>query len=453
MARWRNAFFCFLLTIAAVAAWPQELAKDELGTAAGRTFSFQTFQGPQPITQSAEEIVGIGKVLWRTLSTNGTHGNYFGKYEVIRVFEPFQTRLLGADIIVFNDGARVNALDNVKRIIAGYLETAFGLSPADAARLSVLITKYNAAHRGDIAYLSQKYSPDVMSHLTEENAGIALSYAVWPGKTRLLIPFAHAAKGQPSVGVTPGQTETAATRGQVGADTTFAPSGGATTIGPATEGAGGTGVTGGTTSSSGGPDGSPAMARPESQGISSQTASPSASRVVTGFLGGFLSIGNLRWLILFALVLVAILAFLVVSILRTILSPAWARAVLRSVSEGHPLVEMVVTTQNRRIGMRNVHYLRPGASATVGSGRSKFLIYFVPVPRRMAILTYDGEKFTFVPLKVKLFPSLVGPLADCLGKVIPAKSTRGYPFTIVFRAFVSPIEEINRLMHSIRVPR
>jgi hypothetical protein len=392
--------------------------------------------------------VEIGKVLWRTLSVDGTRGNYFGKYEVIRAFDPSQIRLFGADIIVINDGARVNTLENVQRIVDGYLETSFGLSPADAARLGVLITKYNAAHRSDIAYLSQKYSPEVMSHLTTENAGMALSYVEWPGRTRLLIPLGHAANGQPSVGVTPGQAGKAAP---------FAPSSGARTTGPDGKGAGatgGTGVMGGTTSREGGAAGEPATAtRSESQGVGSQTSALGASRVGTGFLGRFLSTGNLRWLMLLVFVMVAILALIIAGILRAGLSPAWARAILRSVREGHPLVEMVVTTQNRRIGMRNVHYLRPGASATVGGGRSMFLIYFVPVPRRMAILTYDGKKYTFVPRKVELFPSLVGPIVDCLGKVIPAKSARGYPFTIVFRAFVSPLEVINRLMNSIRVPR
>jgi hypothetical protein len=481
IAGWRNAFFCLLLmTFAAFSAWPQELAKDELGTTAGRTFSFQSFHGPQSITQSAEQIVGIGKVLWRTLRTGGARGSYFGKYEVIRVFDPSQTRLLGADIIVFDADAGVNTLENVQRIVAGYLNAAFDLNPTDAARLSALITKYNAAHRGDIAYLSQKYAPGVRSHVTAENAGIALSYTEWPGRTRLLIPLGHTVNGQPSVGVTSGQAGEAATPGQAGGAATFGRSAGAGPNGPAAGGAiatGGTGssaqagVTGamsGTNSGAAGAAGSrieggatasapPAAGAPatssESKGVSSKTAAPGARREGAGSLGRFLFAGGLRWLILLLLVPVAILVFLVVRILRMEVSPAWAVAILRSAREGHPLVEMVVSTQNRRIGMRNVHYLPPGSSATVGGGRSLFLIYFVPVPRGMAILTYDGKKYTFVPRKVELFPSLAGPLVDCLGKTIPAKSTRGYPFTIVFRAFVSPLEEINRLMRSIRVPR
>jgi hypothetical protein len=122
----------------------------------------------------------------------------------------------------------------------------------------------------------------------------------------------------------------------------------------------------------------------------------------------------------------------------------------RSVREGHPLVEMVVIPQNTHIGHRNIHYLRPGSSGRVGSGRSMFLVYFVPVPRRMAILRYDGRSYSFVPLKSDLFPGVSAPVSDCLGKSIPACSLHGYRFTIIFRKFLPPLEQINRLMRSTR---
>ena len=173
----------------------------------------------------------------------------------------------------------------------------------------------------------------------------------------------------------------------------------------------------------------------------------------TGALGRFLTTGNARWLILLLLAAVLILVFVVIRLLRAGLSPRWALAVLQSAREGHPLVEMVVTTQNRHIGMRNVHYLRPGSSATVGGGRSTFLVYFVPVPHGMASLTYDGKKYTFVPRESELFPTLAGPVTDCLGKQIPAQSKLGYQFTIVFHNYLPPLEEINRLMRSVQVPR
>jgi Borrelia P83/100 protein len=480
----RNRILCILaLTLAATTAWPQELAKDELSKAADRAFSFTSFHGPQSITQSADEIVGIGEVLGKAIRAGGARGSYFGKYEAIRVFDPSQTRLLGADIIVFNAGAQVNTVDNVQRIVTGYLETAFGFSPVDAARLSALVAKYNAAHRGDIAYLSQKYSPSVMSHLNAENAGLALNYAEWPGKTRLLIPLGHAANGQPSVGGTPGQAGEAVTPGQTGEAATTRPASGSERSGPtagnagakgvpASPGAaGGAGFPGGTTGGGTGteksqpeggsvPPASPSSAgqpassaSSESQGVPSRSAIPGAGPKEPGAPGRFLPTTNLRWLLLLLLAAVVILVVLVVRILRAGLSPAWALEVLRSAKEGHPLVEMVVVTQNRHIGMRNVHYLPPGAAATVGGGHSTFLVYFVPVPRGIAILTYDGNSYSFVPRNHELFPSLTGPLTDCLGKEIPAKSIQGYPFTIVFRPFVSPLEEINKLMRSIRVPR
>ena len=100
------------LTLSTTTVWPQELAKDELSKAADRIFSFKTFHGSQSIAQSADEIVGIGRVLGQTLRASGTRGSYFGKYEAIRVFDQLQTNLLGADIIVLSAGAHVNSLDN-----------------------------------------------------------------------------------------------------------------------------------------------------------------------------------------------------------------------------------------------------------------------------------------------------------------------------------------------------
>ena len=130
-------------------------------------------------------------------------------------------------------------------------------------------------------------------------------------------------------------------------------------------------IEGGATASASPAAGAPATSS-ESKGVSSKTAAPGAGREETGSLGRFLFAGGLRWLILFLLVLVAILALLAFRILRAGLSPAWAVAVLRSVREGHPLVEMVVNTQNRRIGMRNVHYLPPDPRQLLAGAALRF---------------------------------------------------------------------------------
>ncbi len=166
---------------------------------------------------------------------------------------------------------------------------------------------------------------------------------------------------------------------------------------------------------------------------------------------GLFGINWYWWLLaLAALLLLALLVFLLVRLIDRLLRPSYDRELQRSVREGHPLVEMVVIPQNRRIGHRNIHYLKPGASASVGAGRSVFLVYFVPVPRRIGVLRYDGHRYSFDPVRAELFPGQSGTVSDCLGKGIPARSVRGYRFTIIFRKFIPPLEELNRLMRSTR---
>jgi len=437
-----------LLCLAAAGAWSQQVNAGELDTTAGRSFQFQNYAGPQPVVQSIDQIVGIGEVLSRHLRAGGSRGDYFGKYTVIRAFQPSETTRLSADIIIPGARAQIDDIRNVHRIVAGYLAAAFGYDSSQASRLAVLVTKYNAAYRGNLAALSQRYTPLVMSYLTAENAGIALSYAEWPGKTRLIVPLGHAAGAQ----------EGGAPTGPAGP---ASPAAGA----PSSAGAG-PGAAGGTT-----PGASPpgqqvatpgATARAGATAGSSATpggalASPGGASATSAVQGasprspGFVGINWYWWpLALAALLLLALLVFLFVRLIGRVLRPSYDSELRRSVQEGHSLVEMVVIPQNRRIGHRNIHYLKPGASASVGSGRARFLVYFVPVPRRMALLKYDGRGYSFVPLKSDLFPGLSGPVSDCLGKGIPARSLRGYRFTIIFNKFHPPLEEINRLMRSAR---
>ena len=71
----------------------------------------------------------------------------------------------------------------------------------------------------------------------------------------------------------------------------------------------------------------------------------------------------------------------------------------------------------------------------------------------MAQLEYDGKRYSFVPLRKELFPEVEGTVLDCLYKSIPARSAKGYRFAIIFRKFIPPLEEINRLMRSVLPPR
>ncbi len=110
------------------------------------------------------------------------------------------------------------------------------------------------------------------------------------------------------------------------------------------------------------------------------------------------------------------------------------------------LIEMRVELQNHRIGFRNVHRISPGAARSIGGRFSSYLVFLVPVPSSIAEIRNVDGRYVFTALKTELFPSLSGPVEDCLGKEIPFVSPRGMEMSLYFRQWVSPLDEINRLL-------
>ena len=117
--------------------------------------------------------------------------------------------------------------------------------------------------------------------------------------------------------------------------------------------------------------------------------------------------------------------------------------------KGRPLV-LKVLRQNPNIGTRNIHEVPPKSSRSVGGDGSVFLIYFMPVPRKIGYIRNDGRHYIFVPKKLEYFPELKRPLEDCLNREIQAVSLHGHEMRFVFQEYVSPLEEINRLLRSVR---
>ena len=113
-----------------------------------------------------------------------------------------------------------------------------------------------------------------------------------------------------------------------------------------------------------------------------------------------------------------------------------------------PLIEMRVEQQNHRIGFRNVHRITGGGARSVGGRFSSFLIFFVPMPANIAQIRNVDGRYVFTPTRTELFPG-VGEVADCLGKEIPFVDGRGRRMTLQFREWVSPLDEINRIMRSV----
>ncbi len=200
-------FMIFLVLINALPAGALEVDIDELKKTMDREIVFINYQGRHDKIETAVEIKDIGRLLATALERDGSKGQIFLKYSIIRAVDPTEEGKFDADIISIDPEAKVDHIDNVRRITAGYLEAAHGYSEADARLLAKFATIYNAVFRGDLGYFSENYKALVLSHINEQNAGISTRYFEWPGATRMLIPLSVEEKGKLSALITSELTE------------------------------------------------------------------------------------------------------------------------------------------------------------------------------------------------------------------------------------------------------
>ena len=191
----KKAILSILVILAVVGLHAQEVVEEELRSV-DREIVFINYEGPYDRIDTADEIKGLGWYLANVIGQNKERASFLLKYSVIRAIDPAEQGKFDADIFSIDRDAKVDHIDNVRRILAGYLEGAFDYSAEDARTLSRFATIYNAVHRGQLEYLSDKYKALVLSYLTRQNAGLSTKYFEWPGATRMLIPLtAEAAKG------------------------------------------------------------------------------------------------------------------------------------------------------------------------------------------------------------------------------------------------------------------
>lgn len=167
----------------------QNVDETEISSIAGRTVEFINYVGPHERIESAEDIRGIGRSLGRSIAAGSVRVGEAGRYRVIHAVDPNVPDGLDADIIILGEGVLVDHIKNLRRIIAGYLEGAYGYAPADADTLSVFITIYNAVYRGDMTYFGSKYKAVVTKELTAGTAGLSVRWDEWAGRSRIVIPL------------------------------------------------------------------------------------------------------------------------------------------------------------------------------------------------------------------------------------------------------------------------
>lgn len=116
-------------------------------------------------------------------------------------------------------------------------------------------------------------------------------------------------------------------------------------------------------------------------------------------------------------------------------------ASLRTIKDASTQLQMIVAEQNPAIGLRNVHHMKAGAQLHVGGSHlADFLVFVVRVPSKIATVHWDGEKLTFLPIRMDYFPGLEGPITDCIGKKISAVSPEGFRMSICFEPWINPLE-------------
>lgn len=192
-----SAVICTLFFSLSVSAL--EVDKTELESAGGAdTVVFINYTGPHAVINSAASIraigSGMGTVVGRTPASPSSAGDR-NRYYVVHAVDPTEKGKLDADIMFIGNGATVDHIDNLRRIISAYLSTAYNYSVRDADTLAVFITVYNAVYRGKMDAYQAKYKNVVMSNLTAASCGLALRYSEWPGNTQIVIPLFDAANG------------------------------------------------------------------------------------------------------------------------------------------------------------------------------------------------------------------------------------------------------------------
>jgi len=180
---------CFAASLSALEVDVDEIYKSE-------KIEFINYEGKRGKFETSDQIKSIGYQLGYKASKGeyNERFRYHMKYSVVRVDGEGDRKKYSADIIFIDKDARVDHIKNVRRIIAAYLEQVYDYTPEQARSLAVFITYYNAVHRKDMDYFKTMYRDRVMDYITEKNAGIAIRYDQWPGRTALLIPLTTESK-------------------------------------------------------------------------------------------------------------------------------------------------------------------------------------------------------------------------------------------------------------------
>lgn len=156
------------------------------------SIQFENYGGPHAVIESAHAITNIGTELGTEVSKDILNPSVIkpqAKYSLIHAVDNSDAQGLEADILVLNENAAVDHIRNLRRIVTGYLQAAYGYNAEDAGTIAVYVTIYNAVYRGQIETFRERYSPAVMKYLEADKVGLSTDWRDWAGKTQIVIPL------------------------------------------------------------------------------------------------------------------------------------------------------------------------------------------------------------------------------------------------------------------------
>ncbi|MCL2271060.1 MAG: hypothetical protein FWC24_06940 [Treponema sp.] len=157
--------------------------------------TFSNYEGPHARIETREQIRRIGVTLGQAIRAGAEQDGALNRYFVIHSVSAPDGNKLDADIFGLGANVGVDHIRNLRTIIQGYLQEAYGYSERDAVLLAEFISIYNAVYRENWGFFTARYKAAVIRHLEPKKVGLSTRYSEWPGMTLMLIPLNTAGVG------------------------------------------------------------------------------------------------------------------------------------------------------------------------------------------------------------------------------------------------------------------
>jgi hypothetical protein len=188
------AAFCFSALLMMPQGLFAQVDRSELQKDLGPV-EFINYEGPYSRIETRAQIRNVGYSLGLGVRAGQTRTGGQGRYFVIHSVSAPEGDRLDADIFSLGIDVGVDHIRNLRLIIQGYLEGAYGYSAQDAGLLAQYVTIYNAVYRGDWDYFTSRYKKPVMDNQDSDRAGLSIRFDEWPGRTRMMIPIGIGGSG------------------------------------------------------------------------------------------------------------------------------------------------------------------------------------------------------------------------------------------------------------------